>query len=170
MSAVFEAGIDPHVAARQSRHLQGTIAVAKLERLVEALQRDVGSADVDVKFELGDNGRIEFELAINAEVIAQCQRCLGDVQFAVSSRRRMAVVTEQSAVDDLPEELEPVMVLGNTLKLIPVIEDELILSLPIVIKHDVCQPAVELAPEDDLDSARENPFAVLKQLKAKDTS
>ncbi len=168
MSAGFEADIDPHVAARQARHMQGSIAVAKFERLVDALQRDKGDAFVDIQFRLGDGGRIEFDLAVKAELIAQCQRCLGDVAYSVSSQRQMAVLADESEIDRLPADLEPVIVEEKLLNLIPVIEDELILSLPIVMKHDVCQPAVELAPKDDLDKERENPFAVLQQLKAKD--
>lgn len=170
MSAGFEVSLDPYLSARQARHIHGVIAVAKLKRLVDLLQRNQGEVAVDVEFSLGDGGRVQFELTLRAELVAQCQRCLGDIHHTVDSRRQMMVINDESEFTKVPAEFEPVVAEENRLQLIPVIEDELLLSLPIVFKHNACEAAVYQEPSDDDEDERENPFAVLMQLKGKQST
>ena len=54
--------------------------------------------------------------------------------------------------------------------LVELVEDELLMELPVAPMHDVCPEPVKMsAADEDFDSAggeRENPFAVLGRLKA----
>ncbi|MBL1432644.1 MAG: DUF177 domain-containing protein [Gammaproteobacteria bacterium] len=173
MPVVFEIDVDPYLQARRARHIQGSIAVAKFERLVDALQRDEGDVEVDIDFSSGARGRPQFQLAVKATLSAECQRCLSDFNFIVSSVKTMLVVKDAAAIENVPAECEPVLVLEDELlSLMAVIEDELLLSLPAMPKHDDCQMAVDSNSYDDGDEEEEleervNPFAVLSQLKKK---
>lgn len=169
MPVVFEVEVDPYLQARRARHMQGSIAIAKFERLVETLQRDDGEVEVDIEFSRGLGGKPQFKLALNATLVAECQRCLGEVCYPINSERTMLVVNDEAALEKVPEEFEPVLVEEDKLSLMSIIEDELLLSLPIMVKHDDCQMAIAVDDNDDEElEERVNPFAILSQLKTKD--
>ena len=71
--------------------------------------------------------------------------------------------------DLLPESYEPLLVNEPTVSLLEMIEDELLLSLPLVIRHEEseCQLKQEYSngATDDHEGPAEHPFAVLEQLK-----
>ena len=97
---------------------------------------------------------------------------MGAVTVKVSSDQSFRFVPDEAtaeAEDDASE--EDLLVLTPELNVWELIEDELIMSAPLVPKHEVCptlvpMSAVDAAFEDALD-ARPNPFAALAQLKKK---
>lgn len=111
-------------------------------------------------------------LALTAEVALPqtCQRCLGPVDVPVAFERefRFVVSEEVAAVEDEASE-EDVLVLSRDFNLLELVEDELLMALPAVPKHEVCPSTVKLqvADPDFVEEAQEkpNPFAVLEQLK-----
>jgi uncharacterized protein len=113
-------------------------------------------------------------LALTAEVALPqtCQRCLGPVDVPVSFEREFRFVASEAvaAVEDEESE-EDVLVLSRDFNLLELVEDELLMALPVVPKHDVCPDVVKLqvADPDFVEEAAEkpNPFAVLEQLKKK---
>ena len=111
-------------------------------------------------------------LALTAEVALPqtCQRCLGPVDVPVAFEREFRFVAseEVAAVEDEASE-EDVLVLSRDFNLLELVEDELLMALPAVPKHEVCPSTVKLqvADTDFVEEAQEkpNPFAVLEQLK-----
>ena len=111
-------------------------------------------------------------LALTAEVALPqtCQRCLGPVDVPVAFEREFRFVAseEVAAVEDEASE-EDVLVLSRDFNLLELVEDELLMALPAVPKHEVCPSTVKLqvADPDFVEEAQEkpNPFAVLEQLK-----
>ena len=111
-------------------------------------------------------------LALTAEVALPqtCQRCLGPVDVPVAFEREFRFVAseEVAAVEDEASE-EDVLVLSRDFNLLELVEDELLMALPAVPKHEVCPSTVKLqvADSDFVEEAQEkpNPFAVLEQLK-----
>ena len=111
-------------------------------------------------------------LALSAEVALPqiCQRCLGPVDVPVSFAREFRfVASEEVAATEDEESEEDVLVLSRDFNLLELLEDELLMALPVVPKHAVCPGAVKLqvADTDFAEEAAEkpNPFAVLEQLK-----
>ena len=101
-----------------------------------------------------------------------CQRCLGSVDVAVLFHREFRfVATEQLAEAEDEASDEDVLVLSRDFNLLELIEDELLMALPVVPKHAVCPDPVKLHVADPdfvaEDSEKPNPFAVLEQLKNK---
>lgn len=111
-------------------------------------------------------------LHLQAEVTVQltCQRCLGPVEVAVSFERKFRFVANEAlaAVEDEESE-EDVLALNRNFNLAELVEDELLMTLPVAPKHEVCPQPVKLhvADADFVDEPAEkpNPFAVLQQLK-----
>ena len=97
-----------------------------------------------------------------------CQRCLEPVQVALHVDRLFRFVsTEAQALSEDAESDEDILVMSTRLDLAGLIEDELLLSIPMVPVHDDCTPA-GLGPADDAltDVPRKrNPFGVLSALK-----
>jgi uncharacterized protein len=117
-----------------------------------------------------------LELRVQGSVRMQCQRCLQPVTLALEVDRPIRFVADEDEAARLDEEGDDdVLALTARLDLLALIEDELILALPIVPRHDVCpQPlqvpggvAADGTPEPVPEEAddRPNPFAVLARLK-----
>ena len=109
-------------------------------------------------------------LAIGAdtEVTLECQRCLQPMTLPLHAERRIFFVAGEDAAAALDTESEDdVLALTPALDLRQLIEDELLLALPIVPRHDHC-PAPLPRPFADPQGAAspaENPFAALAALK-----
>lgn len=105
----------------------------------------------------------------------QCQRCMDEVEIAIDSTFTLGVVDSEAFAEKLPEKYEPLLIEEDEkLFLQDLIEDELILALPIVAMHpdQECQTSYagdQAAGEDEnlrqAESQQESPFAMLKDLK-----
>jgi uncharacterized protein len=101
-------------------------------------------------------------------VTLECQRCLQSMQVPLHAERRIFFVAGEDAAAALDAESDDdVLALTPALDLAELIEDELLLALPLVPRHAHCpQPLPRAFAEDDpaIDPA-DNPFAVLASLK-----
>ena len=161
--------LDLIATAEAGRVLRGSIAVAGVERLLPALTS--GQGELRVELSLGkDAGGTRFLAGtIEGEVILRCQRCMQDMQLPLDIEFRLGLIRDESAVDKLPDSYEPLLVTAEPAVVADIIADEVLLALPIVSLHkdsDECQAIVE-AYRPPQDEQRENPFAVLAELKQK---
>ena len=90
-------------------------------------------------------GRPRLHCTVKAEVEMECQRCLKPVNVTVESDRQIYLAASDAEAERLEtaladEDIE-VLVTGQTLDLAGVVEDEVLLSLPIVPMHDTCEMA-----------------------------
>ncbi|HHJ34991.1 MAG TPA: hypothetical protein ENJ87_04430 [Gammaproteobacteria bacterium] len=156
-----------------NRTIEGVYPVSKLVRLSETLASDEGL--VTVKLEFGDCvGFACLKGKVSATLVAECQRCLDPVETAVSGEFKFALIHSEEEMELLPEELEPYLVEGEEQSVIDLVEDELLLSLPMVSVHEkACSDfmskqnkAAQAAIQADRDAEREasNPFAALKSM------
>lgn len=112
-----------------------------------------------------------LHLAAQAEVWLTCQRCLQPFQHAVTVDTRVRFVRDEAQAETLDAELEDdVLALPRWLDLRALIEDELLLALPLVPRHERCPQPLQVSASDDVafeaeQSGRPNPFAVLQALK-----
>jgi uncharacterized protein len=99
-----------------------------------------------------------------------CQRCLSPVEVALDVDRwfRFAADEATAAAEDEEAE-EDVLAAARDFDLHALIEDELLMAIPVTPKHEVCPDPMRLSAVDpDFDaaeSAKPNPFAVLQRLK-----
>ena len=112
-----------------------------------------------------------MHLEASAEVPLTCQRCLGPVQVTLQLDRWFRLVATEAlseAEDHVCE--EDLLALEPRPSLIELLEDELLMALPLVPMHETCPVAVPMASadlpeEDEAAPARPNPFQALAQLK-----
>jgi uncharacterized protein len=101
----------------------------------------------------------------------QCQRCLEPFGYEIIGDFNSAILESEAEADELPDYYDPVVVEDGTLVVQDLIEDELIISLPIVPMHDLADckvktPNISIDSENDFEE-KNNPFKVIEILKAK---
>ena len=155
--------------AKTGFEIQGKWPIKQLKRLNELLLSDQGDIQVSLKF--GFAGHIPYiEGNITAELQLKCQRCMQPMPYNIDNHFKLGLVLNDEQMDKLPDEFEPYLVEDDSNHLPDMLEDELLLSLPLVAMHEYeCsehmkeQDTVEDEQADSSD-AKENPFAVLKDL------
>lgn len=140
------------LAARQAE-LVGEFSLAAMARLAEHLGTDKGTVSARFAFSQRDPGWIGLEVSLQSNLSVTCQRCLGPLELEITERVELGVVGDESTTGLLPEGIEPVVLDGDRLSPLRVVEDEMIMAVPLVPKH---------APEQcvvDADSLPEGVFA-----------
>jgi uncharacterized protein len=172
------ANLDIRAFARAGGQLDGQTPLSALPRLAE--EQPVGDgalASAPVTWSLqgetrdvrGGAHQIWLHLKAQGQVALRCQRCLSPMVEALSVDRQFRFVADEAtamAEDDEAE--EDLLVLGPAFDALALIEDELLMALPLVPRHPVCpQPlsGPEGLAEPPPELARPNPFAVLSGLK-----
>ncbi|MNY58062.1 hypothetical protein D3C86_1943550 [compost metagenome] len=99
-----------------------------------------------------------------------CQRCLTLAPIALDVERSFRFVADEATAEALDDESEEdLLALSKEFDLFELLEDELLMELPVVPLHDICPEAVPLASSDDdfeqANSEKPNPFAALAGLR-----
>lgn len=149
--------------------MKGELQLSELKRLVDPLEDDKGVVRASLDFGRDEQHTVVIHSALDVEVTMICQRCLEPVVLPIHSECVYAVVNEGASSQHLPKGYDVLEVGEDPLDLLALVEEELLLALPIVPLHDqeVCQPPVgpdEPEPNED-EVSRSNPFSVLAQLK-----
>lgn len=155
------------VAARRS--FEGSLPLASLPRLREALWEPDGQVGYELGFDRDNFGIAYAELRITAELPLQCQRSLQRFLLPVELVQRLGLIRDEAEEAALPEGYEPLLVPedGN-LRPAELVEDELILALPVVPLAPGSEPVEQdWSPSED-EAAKASPFAALAGLKKKD--
>jgi len=165
--------LDLRRLAAQGAELSGTVPIAALSRLVESLVGSDGEAEYELRFGLDQARRPTIEGWASAAVELCCQRCLGNYVENLSADLRLVLVQTEAESERLAPEFDPLLDTGGPIRIVDLIEDELILALPIIPMHeseDCGGSGAEAEPEGraEAQTERENPFAVLAKLKRND--
>jgi uncharacterized protein len=121
----------------------------------------------------GGTAAVWLHLRAQTRVSLTCQRCLGAVDTALEVDRWFRFVANESVAAAEDEDCdEDLLALEPRPNLLEVLEDELLMALPLVPMHEVCPVPVvmqsggpELASEDASEPERKNPFSALAKLK-----
>ena len=166
--------IDPIRMAETRRLLKGHVPFSELKRLGESLVETGGNVEVSLEFGIDAEGIRYMNGRIRAVLMLECQRCLEPMPFDVDREFALGMVRNETEAEALPSHYEPLQIDGQPLFLRDVLEDELLLSLPVVARHaeDECSVTLNEADapaeeerEDTGKEEKENPFSVLAGLK-----
>ncbi len=172
--------IEPLALASSGRILEGRLPVSSLPRLLPLLVLDEATTSHDVEylleFGIDEGGTPRVTGSVSATLPVICQRCMTVMSLPVSTRTQLGIVSTREAAQQLPERYEPLLQTTDEndadISIASIIEDELILALPLVAMHnkeDCSQDAALMSTASEQENAamtqRENPFAVLSQLK-----
>jgi len=162
--------IEPNKSAMKRSTYVGVYASEHMVRLSSAVEANDEWVDVDVEFLKDAQSLTYFQGSASTNVELLCQRCNDVFKKTISVGFCFSPVQGSEQEDELPEAYEPVEVNDHgEVDLLQLIEDELILSLPIVALH--ADEDCSVGPEDmtfgiiEPEQERKNPFEVLKELK-----
>ena len=113
-----------------------------------------------------------LELTLKGRLHLVCQSCLQDCAVDLDEKRRFILVLTDAEADEYPiedEEQEP-LVVNQHFNLLETIEDEVLLSLPLIPKHPegFCEPHASTFGDEageESSNERQNPFNILKNMK-----
>ncbi len=113
-----------------------------------------------------------LHLVAEGALTVVCQRCLGPVKVPLSVDRWFRFVADEAAAEAEDDESEEdVLALEPRPDLEALLEDELLMALPLVPMHEVCpEPVVMRVADGDVskpedEEPRKSPFAELARLK-----
>lgn len=155
---------------------QGVVPVASFERLVGQIGNATEHGNIGIKLTFGRQDKIIWlTYEVEAVLSVPCQRCLEPLAVDVCGEYRMAILENESKIsylEALDETADYVLldeVCPDEKKMLPVadlLEDELLLALPLSPRHDDCEMHTDSVGEV-ADEPAENPFAILASLKGK---
>lgn len=171
------AGLDVRAFAKARASLSGEAALAAFPRLAD--EAVAPGDDSAVRWTATGEERTDASGAVpwlhlhaEAAISLTCQRCLTPVIEHLASDRwfRFAPDEDVAAAEDESAE-EDVLAFSREFDLNGLIEDELLMEIPVTPRHEVCpQPVVLSAQDPDFEAAQEEkakPFAVLEALRTK---
>lgn len=152
--------------AERSVSLEGRWPLAELSRLCDALNDTSGELVANLYFGSSE-GFYFLQGSVQASLAVICQRCTEPMQQELLGHFKLGLVTSEDEIKLLPADMEPYLIKGDEQSVIDILEDELLLSLPMVTTHrNECSEFISKQNgQRRKDAANDNPFAVLKDLK-----
>lgn len=138
--------VSPSNFAEKSRYWEGDVMVGEFERLAKEFVRPEAKLQFRVCGEQDARGRARLRCKVFGNFEVECQRCLQPLAVAVDSERVLYLTGSEEEADRLEtllsgdgqgESLEAIVV-GQNMDLATVVEDEVLLSLPLVSVHEQC--------------------------------
>jgi len=163
---------DPRKYASHEMVLEGQMQLNLFKELCSVLASDTGDVVVHLSFKVDDKRYIATG-SIKVQVQILCQRCMQPAPYDIDIDIAIGFVYDEEHAKSLPEDYDPVIMIDGEVVLAKMVEEELILALPVVAYHDEsgCNPvALKYASSTDEaadDEQKPNPFSILAQLKAK---
>lgn len=169
--------VDPFRFADQAIRLQGMLPIKDMQRFSESLYSNEGEVEVNVQFGV-DEQKIRYMRGhYTTQLVLQCKRCMERYVQEVSGEILSGFAHTEEEADQLPDRYDPVVVSDGMLAIADVIEDELIIGLPIVPMHSAndCKVSLPLVlssenSEQVSDVSKDHPFKVIELLRSKHNS
>jgi len=161
--------VDPFRFAENGIVLEGVIPVKDLTRLISSLDGSSGEIQVNVKFGIDEQGTRYMRGDYSTKLELQCKRCMKPFAFSIDGAINVGIVAAEDKINQLPSGYDAMTVKDGSLIISEIVEDELIIGLPIVPMHDIENCNVKLPLESaspDIEEVDErNPFKVIESLR-----
>jgi DUF177 domain-containing protein len=140
------AAIDGLAFARSGGVLKGRLGMESVPRLARS---GCSSSVLDFVLvgEINERGNPGFRLTIDGSVRLECQRCLGEFDFPLRLEVQLELATSEAEILAAEDDVDRV-VAGREMGVAALVEEEVILALPMAPKHAQCRaPAMERGAE-----------------------
>ncbi|MDO8262329.1 MAG: YceD family protein [Gallionella sp.] len=161
--------IDSLDFARNGQKIYGEVPIAELPRLLDVLGNPHGVLSYTVQGVVDKLGNPSLDVSIAGSCQLRCQRCLKGLDYAVQLDTRLLLRDQESldALDDNvaggeEEEFDSILADAH-LDVLGLLEEEILLSLPIAPKHEL--GACQATESENAREEEQHPFAVLAKLK-----
>jgi len=142
--------------------LERSVGLDELPRLAELLTTTAGSLSVRLEGWRDEQGKSWLQLDIAGEPVLCCQRCLGGMKYPLAIRSRLQLIAPGAdwPDDDLEDDSADAIAADAELNVLSLVEDEVLLALPIAPRHEQCE-----SPSASASGNGSSPFAALADLK-----
>lgn len=121
----------------------------------------------ELKFSFNDHYQVQIKGHINAKIHLICQRCMEPVEYLINAELNLVMVSAEQE-KHLDKRFDPWLIESEAVDLNKIVEQELIIALPIVVYHDNTLCNEQNTTKNNLaNNEKENPFLVLNSLKKK---
>ena len=130
---------DLEVLGSRGTELKGELRLGRMSRLGELLHDDGGSVKASLRFRHREGGGLVLDLDYEATLALTCQRCLERMEFPLAEHVELAVVASETLERQLPPGFDSLLLDAEReerLNPARLIEDELIVAVPLVPKHE----------------------------------
>lgn len=163
--------VDVRKLVQKGTQIRAELPVSQLPRFSGLLANTEGSVTTTLRFFIDEQKIRRVDGDIYCKAFAICQRCMEILPLSLESHFELAVVKDDEQARQLPDGLDPLIVTDDYISLADVVEEELILCLPIVNYHDDknCQEVLGATadqPDLPLEQPTDSPFKVLESLKS----
>jgi len=138
--------------------------VKDFPRISSLVSNQDAPVSVELSFSIENNkipciaGKVELDVALT------CQRCLNEVSVHLQPKFQLAFLQNEQQGEELDSSFETILNADEEFSTIEFITDEVLISIPMSPMHEhECVSYKDTRPIKE--QKRENPFAVLKQLK-----
>jgi DUF177 domain-containing protein len=167
MSEAWSKLRDIDLAADGRVRIDFSITFDELPRLRPQLRRGENRVTGQVRFDR-EQGWAVAEVEIAGCAVLTCQRCLAPLEWPIACRGRVILVAGAAEAERAPQELETVLAPDRRVSVRDLVEEELLLALPLVPAHAVggCGSASEARSVDRSSAGekRQRPFEQLDEL------
>ena len=139
------AAIDGLALARNAAVLEGRLGMESLPRLAQS-GCTAAVLDFVLTGEINERGKSGLKLAVDGSVRLECQRCLGSLDFPVHLEAQLEFASSEAEITAADDDIERV-VAGREMSVAALVEDEVLLVLPMVPKHEQCSAAAGLGAD-----------------------
>ncbi|VUD56578.1 Large ribosomal RNA subunit accumulation protein YceD [Thalassocella blandensis] len=160
--------VEPRKLAYNQVKFSGVVKTEDLPRLAKAAQF-TGDVRVCLEFRVDEQGRRIVKGDIEGNAKLECQRCLQAMdEQLIQASVSVAIVWEEDEAKQLPRDIDPWIVGEDEADFYALVEEELLLNLPVAAYHDyVCidEELLSHGSGEEQEVERKNPFSVLASMK-----
>lgn len=154
--------------ARGEAEIDFDVPLAELPRLKARIPGIGGSVHGAARFGRQSDFAVA-ELSLTGKATLQCQRCMQAMELPIESTTHVALILAEADAAEVPEELEPVLARSGSISAGELVEEELLLALPIVPLHEELRecavpPTAPLVSAAAAEHVTQRPFAGLAEL------
>jgi len=149
-------------SARNCAIYTGDLSLVGSERLRGLAE--CGQVQVEIHCGYADNDVEQISVECHAVAHVVCQRCMQPMEFPIDRTSTFRLVTSEEATNVLPVDVEAIEIdEDGYISLRDLLEDEIILALPLVARHEpeACAQKIDRVAKE---ASRPNPFAALAAL------
>jgi len=158
--------IQPRKLAKKDGELRYRWQVKDFSRLDGLLYSNDGAIEIHLTGRQDNRNRCLVEAHVKADVVLECQTTFEPISYQIDTKVTYCTVIREDQITDLDEEYEPLLIEDGQVDIKEVIEDELILSLPLIANKASKEVGVQMSyGEIPIENeSKKNPFKVLENV------
>lgn len=158
--------IQPRKLANKEGELRYKWQVKDFTRIDGLLYSNEGTIEAHLSGQLDNRKRCLVKAHVIADVVLECQTSFEAIKHRIDTNVTYCMVVSEDQIADLDDDYEPLLVNDGQVDIKEVIEDELILSLPLIANKASEELGMKLSFGDLPKEAesKKNPFQVLENV------